>query len=266
MMSKINTKQYFIFLLAIIFLSSCRLGKEYQRPSLQLPKGFNAISFSDTSSIADIEWRKFFTNSELHQLIQTGINYNHDLLIAIKRIDIAQLRLVQSRLLQLPQVEGALIAQISRPSNNSLNGISLKNFLQQSYVENYSAAVNVSWEADIWGKIRAQKEIAFTEYLRTTEAAKAVQTQLVADIAQGFFNLLMLDKQLDIARRNLLFSDSFVVATRLLKDAGIGNALGVQQAESQRLSTALLIPELEQSIAVQENAIQLLTGQLPQRV
>ena len=90
-----------------------------------------------------------------------------------------------------------------------------------------------------------------------------MQTQLVADIAQGFFNLLMLDKQLDIARHNLLLSDSFLVATRLLKDAGVGNALGVQQAEAQKQSTALLIPQLEQNIAIQENALQVLTGQFP---
>lgn len=263
MIHSINKRSSIILLLLIVFLSACRLGKEYQRPQLELPKQFNAISFSDTSSIADIEWKKFFTNPELQELIEKGINYNHDLLIAIKRIDIAQLRVNQSKALQLPQVDLAITGQISRPSNNSLNGISLKNFIGKSYVENYSAGVNLSWEADIWGKIRSQKEIALTEYLQTTEGAKTVQTQLVADIAQGFFNLMMLDKQLDIARKNLLLSDSFVVATRLLKDAGIGNTLAVQQAESQKQATALLIPQLEESIALQENALQVLTGQLP---
>ena len=99
------------------------------------------------------------------------------------------------------------------------------------------------------GKIKGQKEIALTEYLQTTEAAKAVQTKLVADIAQGYYNLLTLDKQLEITKRNLVLSDSFLVATRLLKDAGLGNGLAVQQAEAQKQSTALLIPQLEQSIA-----------------
>ena len=249
--------------LLVIFLYACRMGKEYQRPELELPKHFNPISFADTSSIADIEWKNFFADAELQGLIEKGIRYNHDLLIAIKRIDIAQLQVKQSKALQLPEVGLRVSGQVSRPSDNSLNGISLKSFLGKSYVENYSAAVNLSWESDIWGKIRGQKEIALTEYLRTTEASKAVQTQVVADIAQGFFNLLMLDKQLDIARKNLLLSDSFLLATRLLKDAGIGNALGVQQAEAQKQSTALLIPELEQNIALQENALQVLTGQLP---
>lgn len=263
MINSINKKSFIILVSLVVFLSACRLGKEYQRPEVELPKKFNAISFSDTSSIADIEWKKFFTNPELQGLITKGIKYNHDLLIAVKRIDIAQLRVNQSKALQLPQVDLAVTGQISRPSNNSLNGISLKNFIGKSYIENYSAGVNLSWEADIWGKIRGQKEIALTEYLQTTEAAKAVQTQLVADIAQGFFNLMMLDKQLEIARKNLLLSDSFVVATRLLKNAGIGNSLAIQQAESQKQATSLLIPQLEESIALQENALQVLTGQLP---
>ena len=256
-------KEYLIFPLMIILLSACTLGKEYQRPELELPKQFETVSFADTSSVADIEWKKYFSNAGLQDLIEKGLKYNHDLLIAIRRIDIARLQLNQSKALQGPEVNLQLTGQITRPSDNSLTGLSIKSFLGKSYVENYNAAINISWEADIWGKIRGQKEIALTEYMRTSEAAKAVQTQLVADIAQGFFNLLMLDKQIEIAKKNLILSDSFLVATRLLKDAGLGNALAVQQAESQKQSTALLIPQLEQNISLQENALQVLTGQLP---
>lgn len=261
-----RTYKSYLLILPLVFLMACRTGKEYQRPELELPKQFGtnaAVSFADTSSIADIEWNKFFTDAALQELIQKGLQYNHDLLVAVKRIDIAQLQVKQSKFLQLPEIGLQFTGQISRPSDNSLNGISLKTFLGKSYLENYNTLVNFSWEADIWGKIRGQKEIALTEYLQTTEAAKAVQTQLVADIAQGYYNLLMLDKQLEIARKNLILSDSFLVATRLLKDAGLGNGLAVQQAESQKQSTALLIPQLEQNIAVQENALQQLTGQLP---
>lgn len=257
------SKQYFILLILAAGLFSCKVGKEYQRPDLELPKQFNNISFADTSSIADIEWKKFFTDPALQNLIDTGLKYNHDLLIAVKRLDAAKERMKQSKLLQLPQVDLNITASISRPSNNSLNGISLKNFLGSSHVEDYTAAFNVSWEADIWGKIRRQQEVALANYLQTYEGTKAVQTDIVANIAQGFFNLLMLDKQLEITKKNLVLSDSFLIATRLLKDAGVVNLLAVQQAESQKQSTALLVPQLEQEIAIQENALQVLTGQLP---
>jgi len=251
-----------IFFLAI-FIYSCKVGKEYQQPALELPKQFTAASFSDTSSIADIEWKKFFTDTTLQNLIQKGITYNHDLLIAIKRIDIAQQQVKQAKVLQLPELDLQITGQISRPSNNSLNGLSIKSFLGKSYVENYSATVGLSWEVDVWGKLRSQKEAILAEYVQTYEAAKAVQTQLVSNIAQAYFNLLMLDKQLGITRRNLTLSDSFLVATQLLRNAGIVTTLAVEQAASQRQSTSLLIPELEQSIALQENALQVLTGQLP---
>src|SRR4029078_12095498 len=78
-----------LFATAVIFFS-CRAGKEYHRPELELPKQFQATSFADTSSIADIEWKTFFTDTLLQRLIQQGLTYNHDLLIAIKRIDIAK--------------------------------------------------------------------------------------------------------------------------------------------------------------------------------
>jgi outer membrane protein, multidrug efflux system len=267
MKQQLNKKIIVILsLFGTLVFSACTVGKEYQRPSLDLPAQFGQTSFADTSSISDIQWKEFFTDTTLQGLIQRGLTYNHDLLIAIRRIDIAQLQLKQAKLAQLPEVNLGVTAQYNRPSNNSLNGISIKSFLGKSHVENYSVLASLSWEADIWGKIRGQKEIALTQYLQTNEAAKAVQTQLVADIAEGFYNLLMLDRQLDIARRNLQLNDSFLLATRLLKDAGNVNSLAVLQAESQRQATALLIPGLLENIAIQENALQQLTGQLPGRV
>jgi NodT family efflux transporter outer membrane factor (OMF) lipoprotein len=260
---KIFFSNWLITSLIIVFISSCKVGKEYQRPSLQLPTQFNNVSFADTSSIADIRWQNFFTDTTLQNLINLGITYNHDLLLAIKRIDIAQERVKQAKVLQLPELNSQISAQYNYPSKNSLSGLSTNSFLGKSHIENYLASVNLSWEVDVWGKLRRQKEATLAEYLQTYEASKAVQTQLVANIAQGYFNLLMLDKQLEIARGNFALSDSFSVATQLLRNAGIVTTLAVEQAASQRQSTALLVPQLEQSIAVQENALQVLTGQLP---
>lgn len=263
MLSKLRSRPYLMFVLLILVLPACRIGKEYQQPQLDLPAQFRGQSFADTNSIADIEWKSFFPDRTLQQLIERGISHNHDLLLAIKRMDISQQQLRQSKLLNLPDLDIQLTGQYNHPSNNSLNGLSLKNFLGKSHVENYLAMASLSWEVDVWGKIRRQKEAALAQYLSTYEGVKAVQTQLVANIAQGYFNLLMFDQQLVIARRNLVLSDSFSLATRLLKDAGESTALAVQQAEARKLSTALLIPQLEESIELQENALHVLTGQLP---
>lgn len=258
----INKRSLTVLILSFLFLAGCRTAK-YQRPSLELPEQFSSTASADTNSVADIEWKQVFTDTTLQSLIQKGITYNHDLLIAVKRIDIAAEQVKQARVLQLPEVGLQVTGQYSHPSKNSLNGVSANSFLGKSHIENYNTNVAISWEADIWGKIRGKKEAALTTYLQTQEAAKAVQTELVAHIAQGFFNLLMLDKQLDIAHKNMDLRDTFLMATRLLKDAGIVTQLAVQQAESQKQTTALLVPQLEQSIAIQENMLQMLTGQLP---
>ena len=148
--------------------------------------------------------------------------------------------MLQARVLQLPQLDAQISAQFNYPSDNSLSGLSSSSFLGGNHIETYLTTLALSWEADIWGRIRKQKEATLADYLQTYEASKAVQTQLVADIAQGFFNLQMLDKQLEISKRNLLLSDSFLVATRLLKEAGVVNLLAVQQAASQKQSVALI--------------------------
>ena len=260
---KLHRYKYLLLLLLTITVVSCTVSKEYQSPELELPTQFDSVSFADTSSIADIEWKTFFSDARLQTLIDSGLSKNHDLLFAVKNIEIAQQQLQQAKALNLPEVDLRLNAQYNRLSNNSLSGISTKSFLGKSHLENYLTTVNLSWEIDVWGKIKAQKGAALAQYLQTYEGRKAVQTELVAGIAQGYYNLLMLDRQLEIARRNLVLNDSFLLATKLLKDAGITNQLAVQQAEAQKQSTALLIPQLEQSIELQENALQLLTGHLP---
>ncbi|QRR00085.1 efflux transporter outer membrane subunit [Dyadobacter sandarakinus] len=259
----------FRILPAVLFtvvLTSCKVTKDYQRPELSLPEAYRQVPFADTATIADVEWKRFFADTTLQRLIERGIAYNYDLQLAIKRIDVAQQRAKQARLLQLPRIDLNITGQYNRPSSNSLNGISASSFLGSKHIENYVAGLTLSWEADIWGKIRNQQKAALATYLQTQEAKNAVQTRLVADIARGFYNLLMLDKQLEVARNNLALSDNTLKLTRLLKDAGEVNSLSIQQAEAQREAVLLLIPQLEQDISIQENNLQILTGQMPAAV
>ncbi|HVY73879.1 MAG TPA: efflux transporter outer membrane subunit [Puia sp.] len=245
-------------------LAACRMGRNYQRPEVPLPDRFSQQQTgADSSSMADINWKDFFTDPELQQLIDSGLRRNYDFQIALKNIGIAQQQVKQSKLLWFPQVDAQVAAAIDRPSDNSLNGLSTSSFLGKSYVEDYTAGLNISWEIDVWGKFSRQKESAAAQYLQSFEGAKAVQTRLVADISQGWFNLLALDQQLTVTKENLDLNTRFEQVTRLLYDAGEVTYLAVQQAVTQKQATASLIPQLEQSIAIQENALQLLTGSLP---
>ena len=115
----------------------------------------------------------------------------------------------------------------------------------------------------MWGKIRRQKQAALADYLQSFEAGRAVQTQLVAQVANAYYNLLMMDAQLAIAKRNVLLSDSIVQMIQLQKTAGEVTELAVQQAKAQQQNAALLVPQFEQAITLQENGLRLLLGDWP---
>ena len=256
----------FITLLIPVVLVSCKVSKDIQNPEIPLSESYRNMPNADTANIADIPWRSFFTDKVLQQLIDSAVRNNYDMQIALKNIEAARLIVKQTKLGNLPEINLQAAANINRPSDNSLNGLSLSQFLGKSYIEDYTISTALSWEADIWGKIKNQKAKALASYLQTTEAKKAIQTNLVSDVAKGYYNLLMLDAQLKIANKNALLNDSTLRIIKLQYEAGQVTALGVQQAEAQRLVAVQLIPLLEQNITIQENALSVLTGLLPAAV
>jgi multidrug efflux system outer membrane protein len=259
---KTSIKTYSIAFM-LLFLSACKISKDIAVSNVPLPETFRNAATTDTAGIASIEWKQFFTNSSLQQLIDSAIVNNYDMQSALKNIEAAQLIVKQSKLGYLPEARLQTTATLNRPSDNSLNGLSLSQFLGKSYVEDYTISASLSWEADIWGKIKNQKTKALAAYLQTGEAKKAVQTNLVSFIAKGYYNLLMLDAQVAIAKKNLLLNDSTLNIIQLQFNAGQVTALAVQQAAAQRLVAAQLIPQLEQEIVIQENALSVLAGVTP---
>jgi NodT family efflux transporter outer membrane factor (OMF) lipoprotein len=199
-------------------------------------------------------------------LIDSAIARNYDMAVALENIKSAQLTLGQSKLGYWPDVNAQAVATLTRPGSESLNGITANDFLHSKYLNDYNANVSLSWEADIWGKIKNKQSRALAQYLQTEEARKALQTNIVSGVAEGYYNLLMLDAQLEIARANLALNDSTLRIIRLQFAAGDVTALGVQQAEAQELSAAQLIPQLQQNILLQEDALSVLTGSLPDKI
>ena len=260
---KYRHNHLYVTLFLVIIMIACRVGKNYQQPALELPKQFSRITPSDASSIATMEWKQFFKDTTLQRLIENALTGNFDLQLATRRIAEAEAYVKQARMNYVPAVQAQLSATTTMPSKNSLSGISLKSFLGTNHVEDYSMTLGVSWEADVWGKMRQQKEAALANYLQTYEGRRAVQTALVANIANGYFNLLKLDAQMAVTRKNLALSDTIVLMMRLQKNAGQVTELAVQQAHVQRQTAALIVPQLEQQIAIEENTLRILSGELP---
>jgi outer membrane protein, multidrug efflux system len=258
-----HLQKYILLFALLLSFFACRVGRNYERPSLPLPTAYAGVATGDTLSIASAKWSEFYTDPLLRQLIDTALRNNYDLQTALARIAISGEEVRRAKAAFLPTLSVQAGANTSVYGKNTLNGISYQAFLGKDHLEDYSLEANLSWEADIWGKIRRQKEAALASYLGSREAARAVQTTLVADVAQGYYNLLMLDAQLDIARHSLALGDSILDMTRLQKTAGDVTQLAVEQADVQRQAAALLVPQLEQGVAVQENALHILTGTLP---
>jgi multidrug efflux system outer membrane protein len=255
-----------IVMIAILITTiiSCKVSKDIETPKDAFPENFRNASVSkDTTSIADVEWKNFFTEKDIIELIDSAVARNNDLQIATKNIEIAQYRFTQSKWGNVPQVNLNVSASTSNPSDNSFTGKNLGQALGQNHIDDYSAGATLSWEADIWGKIRNQKKGAYAGYLQSEEVKKALQTTIVANVSKGYYNLLMLDAQLEIAKQNFKLNDSTTNIIKLKYDAGQVTTLAIQQSEAQKLVSAQLIPQLEQNIAIQENALSVLTGSFP---
>jgi multidrug efflux system outer membrane protein len=256
------------FAFVLVILSACNVSKNVETPKAALPDTFrNAAATADTSSIGDIPWKSFFTDVTLQKLIDSAIVKNYDMQLAIKNIEASRLLVKQVKWNYVPQADLNVTANTTRPSDNSLTGLSLTQYgIASKHIEDYSANLSLSWEADIWGKIRNQNKSALAAYLQTAEAKKAIQTNIVAYVSQGYYNLLMLDDQVAIAKKNVALNDSTLRIIKLQFDAGQVTSLAVQQAEAQRMAAAELVPQFERDITLQENALQILTGELPGKI
>ncbi|WP_345210530.1 efflux transporter outer membrane subunit [Mucilaginibacter gynuensis] len=245
--------------------SACKVAKDIEKADAVLPAVFrnNADNTADSTSAGDVHWRTFFVEQELKDLIDSALHRNNDLLIAIRNIEAADLQLRQAKQGNTPIIGVQATASTNRPSDNSLNGLSLTSFLGQKHVEDYTLAPTLSWEADIWGKVRSRKAAALATYLRSGEARKLLQTQLINNVSKGYYNLLLLDAQIAIAKRNVLLNDSTLSIILLQYNAGQVSSLAVQRAETQKLAAERLIPQFEQAFNIQENALSILCGRLP---
>jgi NodT family efflux transporter outer membrane factor (OMF) lipoprotein len=226
---------------------------------MKLPAQFNNTAVNDTVSVATINWKDFYTDVTLQELIERGIAYNHDLITAIQRIEITEQYVRQGKQLWLPEIELNISGGYVHPFKNGASA-------SAGDYQNYTAGLDFTWEIDIWGKIRNRKKITLTEYLQSNEAKDAVQTRLIRNISAGYYNLLLLDRQLEITSRNLTLADSTLNMTILLYEEGEVTGISVQQIRAQRESIAVLLPRIQQGITLQENALQELMGQFPDKI
>lgn len=248
-------KRIIIGLLLSTGLSGCHIYRTYERPELSGVDSLYRVPAmtEDTMSLADFSWKELFTDTVLQQLIEKGIANNTDLNIARLKVREAEALLTSSKLAYLPSV--SLTPQGT-----------IKSIEGNSPTKTYNLAASADWELDIFGRLTNAKREAKAVLEQSQAYKQAVQTQLIATIANSYYTLLMLDKQLDISKRTAEIWAENLRVMKALKKAGQTTEMAVAQIEASKLSVDASLLSLEQQITEVENSLSSLLGVVPQRI
>ncbi len=253
------------YILLVLFISSvvvsCKVAKTYRQPDINTNALYRDQTTTDTATIANIPWQSLFTDTVLKGLIKEGVDHNLNLKVAIQKIEEARAALGQTKGALLPSLSASASVTPAEQSVAALDyppGISIN-----TKTTTYQLGISSSWEADIWGKLSSAKRGAFANLLQTDAAKRAIQTQLIADIANNYYNLLALDKELDITTQTMQNRMKDVETMKTLKEAAVVNGAAVVQSEANRYAAEVAIPDIKRSIRETENALDVLLGRAP---
>lgn len=234
-----------IIAIAVLMLTAgCKTYKQYSRPDDVIADNLfgEGVAADDTATIASIPWREFFTDSYLQELIETGLVNNADLRIASLRVAEAEATLSAARLAYLPSVT-------LNPQG------SISSFGGEKAVKTYNLGLSADWELDIAGRITNEKRGAFADLQRQESYRRAVSTQLVATIANTYYNLLTLDRQIAISRESLGAWDEIIRTLEAKKKVGESNEAAVAQSKASRYEVEISILSLTNQVSVMENSL-----------
>jgi NodT family efflux transporter outer membrane factor (OMF) lipoprotein len=246
----------------LLLLAGCTMGPNFKRPAVPVPGEYRgAPAQGAAASLADTKWADLFQDDTLKQLIATALEHNLDLAMAAERVQEARAQFAISGAYRYPFVyaEGQFTG--NRPSRVGSNRVSpTTGSMDSSYTQ---AGAAVSWELDLWGRIRRLNEAARAQYLATEEARHGVLVALVGDVASGYFTLRERDLELEIARGTRDIAQRNLELVKLRHDHGAATALDVHQAEEFLYLAAGQIAAAQRDIGQTENALSLLLGRTP---
>ena len=257
-----NTKRIIygiVFLaLASTSLQSCFVARKYQQPEVEIQDQYRNVATSDSATLASMPWESLFTDTQLKNLVVEALDSNLDLLMAVERVNAAEAYFKQGKMGYLPSVNLSANGGNYEASDNSASGIAAGGN-GPSY-ENYQLNGSISWEADIWGKIRSNRRASQAAYLQSEASRRAVESALVANMASAYYQLLALDAQVEVAQRTVTNRKESLETMKSLKEAGRVTEAAVKQTEAQLYSTQILLLDFKQNVALLENTISLLLG------
>jgi outer membrane protein, multidrug efflux system len=242
-----------------LLFAACAVGPNYQRPQLPSPPQYRFVEgAAQAQTLADSPWWQVFDDPTLQALVREALSSNLDLQMAVARVEEARARAGIARSFLYPQVDGVVdygarqAAQLQQQENRG-------DTTHQSVIYGFQ----LSWEIDLFGRLRRQHEAAVARLLASEQGRRGVLVTVVGDVATKYFLLRELDLQLEISRQTLRVNDDTVTYFRNRLEGGVSNRLEVDRIQANRALTAATIPDLEQQIALIENAMSLLLGRPP---
>ncbi len=255
------TKRLIVAVVLLSLLAASVVGQtRNQRPRIPDDfRGAEVTSRNYATSIGDLKWFEVFKDEELQQLVRTAIVQNYDSRAAIARINAARANLGLARSEQFPQIYGSAdLTTVRNSKNGPLGAFGGGAHSVGSFFLNL-----LSFEVDVWGRVRQQKKAAREELRASEEDRKAVLTTVVGDVAAGYFTLIALDNELEISKRTLATREESLRIIELRQQGGLATLLEVRQAEELVYQASQTIPDTERALEQTENLISLLLGNNP---
>jgi len=256
-MKKQNIIKGSLLVFIMFVVQSCFVAKDYEKPQVKTDNLYRTEQSIDSTSLAMVSWDKLFSDNLLQGYINEGLQNNLDLQIALQNIAAAEATMKQGKAGYFPTLTGNSTWTHQETSENSQFGRLF------SSIDQYELSAKLSWEADIWGKIRSNRRASLAQYLQTQAAKQAVQTQLVANIASLYYKLLATDAQINVVTKTIENRNKSVEVIVALKESGSVNEVAVKQTEAQKYAAEIILKDLEYNRKVLENSFTQLLGKAP---
>ena len=250
-------RKLILAIICLTTLAGCSVSKVCREPQIELPEYLIADMTQDSTCIADLTWMELFADTFLIDLIDQALSYNKDLLTASARICQYEHLHRIARADHFPSID--LKAHAEREATHP-HGSDFSEKIEAS------AQLALAWEVDFFGRIHWADKRAMAAYLQTIEARRALQMTLVSQVATSYYELIALDRELEIVKRTLVTRNENLTQAKLRFEGGLTSEIPYQQAQVEYAKTAAMVPDLEKKIKLKENEISLLTGRLPSSI
>jgi outer membrane protein, multidrug efflux system len=258
-------------LVLFILITSCKTSKPLDNNTTKgMPVSY--AKSKDTANSANINWKQYFTDPNLTSLIDVALKNNLDMLSTLQKIEGAKAGVQLHKGALFPNLN-ANFAFLQRKfgyytmddAGNRTTEIEPGKIIPTNFPD-YYVGLQTTWEIDVWGKLKNKKKAAFARYFSNIEGKNLVVTNLIAEIANAYYELLALDNELDIIKENIKLQQNAFELVSVQKETGKANALAVKQFKAQVLNSKALEFEVMQRITETENKINFLLGRYPQTI